>query len=410
MSIPVRVSSVLVGAALAACPIGAAQAQVAITFSEALARAEAQAPSLVDAQAAVDAARGRTRQAGLIPNPELRLEVENFSGSGLYNGLDVADTTLALGQTIELGGKRRTRIAASQADVVAAEVGLAIARADLNNNVRQLFADALASREQVLLAEAALQRARDLADVAQTLVDVGREPPLRSLRARSAAAEAEAALSLRIAEDNAARANLAARLGDTIPPSRVIGTFEDLTLAPSPVDPSLTLDVRLTEAASEAARAVVRRERASAYSDVTVELGARQFRDTGDTAAVFGLSAPIPIFNRNQGNVAAARSDVIATSARRLQALADAAQRIREADTALTAARARVETLEGSAVPAAAEALDLARAGFEAGRFSLLDVLDAENAYASAQSSLIEALRDLSVAAAALERATITDE
>jgi cobalt-zinc-cadmium efflux system outer membrane protein len=76
-----------------------------------------------------------------------------------------------------------------------------------------------------------------------------------------------------------------------------------------------------------------------------------------------------------------------------------------EADSQLRAAQSRVTTLETSAVPAANEALDLARSGFEAGRFTLLDVLDAEAAFASAQSSLIDARRDRAIAAAALSRA-----
>ncbi|MDZ4762633.1 MAG: TolC family protein [Alphaproteobacteria bacterium] len=400
-------SRALIGAALAASFISTARAQSPgpITLSEALTRAEAQAPAIAEAKAAVDAARGRTRQAGLGPNPEARLEVENFSGSGLYSGLDFAETTLSFSQTIELGGKRRSRIAAGQAEGVAAETRLAIARADLNVTVRRLFAAALAAREQVALATAARDRAQDLARVAQTLVDVGREPPLRSLRAKAAAAEAEAELSRVKAEDNAARSALAAVLGDTVLPSQVVGTFESLPGSPKLIDPTETLDVRLAEAEAEAARAAVLRERSVAATDLTVELGARQFEDSRDTAVVFGVSAPIPIFNGNQGNIEAASAEVRGANARRLQALANSVQRMRESDGLLVAAQARVTTLETAAVPAAAEALSLARAGFEAGRFTLLDVLDAENAFASAQSALIDAQRDRADAAAALARA-----
>jgi cobalt-zinc-cadmium efflux system outer membrane protein len=184
-----------------------------------------------------------------------------------------------------------------------------------------------------------------------------------------------------------------------------VGTFESLTVTPSLIDPTQTLDVQLAEAEAEAARKVVTRERAAAATDVTAELGAKQFGQGGDTAVVFGLSLPIPIFNRNQGNIAAASADVNGANARRLRALAESVRRMREAEGLLSAARARATTLESSAVPAAAQALDLARAGFEAGRFSLLDVLDAEAAYASAQSALIEAQRDRANAAAALNRA-----
>lgn len=407
MFFPRGLSRAVAGAALVLSLSGPAWAQAggAITLPEALARAEAQAPTLAAAKAAVDAARGRTQQAGYMPNPEARLEVENFSGSGLYSGLDLAETTLAIGQTIEMGGKRESRVAAGNAEVVAAETRQTIARADLNLEVRRLFAIALASREQVALAQGALDRARDLAKVAQTLVDAGREPPLRALRAKSAAAEAEAEFQRISAEDGSARAALAALLGDTIAPAAVVGTFEALTETPKLVDPTETLDVRLALAEAESARAIVSRERAAAATDITAELGVKRFEDSRDTAVVFGLSMPIPIFDRNQGNIAAASADVSAANARRLQALAEAVRRMNEADSLLRAAQARVATLETSAVPAANEALQLARAGFEAGRFTLLDVLDAEAAFASAQSALIDARRDRVNAAAALSRA-----
>jgi cobalt-zinc-cadmium efflux system outer membrane protein len=188
-------------------------------------------------------------------------------------------------------------------------------------------------------------------------------------------------------------------------PSEVAGTFETLTDTPALIDPGRTIDVQLAEAETEAARKVVARERAAAATDVTVEVGAKQFAERSDTAVVFGVTAPIPVFNRNQGNIAAASAEVNSANARRIQALADSVKRMREADGSLSAARARASTLETSAVPAAAQALDLARSGFEAGRFSLLDVLDAEAAYASAQSALIDAQRDRANASAALSRA-----
>lgn len=386
---------------------GASFAQTAqtLTLEEALARAESNAPALIQAGAAVDAAQGRRQQAGLGPNPEARLEVENFSGSGLYSGLDLAETTLAIGQTIELGGKRETRMRAGEAEVSAAQLSARIARANLTVEVKSRFATALASESQVSLARAALGRANDLAKSAQALVDAGREPPLRALRARTAAAEAQAELDRLIAADNAARSALAALLGDVTAPQRVVGSLAGQQKPQGIPDPTQSLDVRLAEAQANAARAIVDRERAAGSTDLTAELGVRRFEEDGESAVVFGLSLPIPIFNSNQGNVAAASADVRAANSRRVQSIAESVQRTRAAEDAYAAAESRVRTLEEIAGPTAQQALDLARTGFEAGRFSLLDVLDAEDAFASAQATLIEAQRDRAVAAAELERA-----
>lgn len=381
------------------------QAAPALTLEEALARAEASAPALIQARAAVDAAAGRRRQAGLGPNPEARVELENFNGSGIYSGLDRAETTYSLGQTIELGGKRSSRVRAGEAELEAARLAATIARADLTVAVKTRFATALATDTQVTLARAALGRANDLAASAQALVDAGREPPLRALRARAAAGEAQAELDRVIALDNAARASLAALLGDTTAPQRVVGALSGGPRPAGVPDPTESLDVRLAEAQATAADAIVRRERAAGTPDVTAEAGYRRWEEDNESAIVFGLSVPLPLFNRNQGNVAAANADAVAAKSRRLQVLAESVQRIRGAEDNFVAAESRVRTLEQVAGPAAQQALDLARAGFEAGRFSLLDVLDAEAAFASAQATLIEAQRDRAVAAAELERA-----
>lgn len=404
LSILLRAS---VGAILGAAIVSPTYAQVGapLTLPEALARAEAQAPALTQASAGVAAAKGRQRQAGVAPNPEVRLEVENFAGSGLYSGLDQSETTFAVGQTIELGGKREARISAGAAGVTVAEIQAAVARAELVMTLKRGFSNALAAQEQVELARTAVARAQDLLRVSQTLVDAGREPPLRALRAKAAAAEAEAELERLIAEDKAARGALGALLGDTFAPASVSGRLEDIVQVGPLVDPTKTLNVRLAEAEANAARAAYSLERTAASVDLDVELGVRSIRESDDTALVFGASIPIPIFNQNQGAISAASADVNAANARRLQALADAVREIREAESALAAAESRVKTLESTAQPAAAEALSLARSGFEAGRFSLLDVLDAEEAFASAQSSLIDAKRDRANAAAALDRA-----
>ena len=54
---------------------------------------------------------GRVIQAGLLPNPEIEAETENFAGSGVFSGFDAAETKVQLNQLIELGGKRAKRSA-----------------------------------------------------------------------------------------------------------------------------------------------------------------------------------------------------------------------------------------------------------------------------------------------------------
>ena len=106
--------AVLLAGALVACA-QAAQAEP-ITLADALSRGADSSPRVSQAKAQADAAEARARQAGVSPNPELSLEVENFAGSGAFQGLRSTETTLALSQRIELGGKRSARVGVASAE------------------------------------------------------------------------------------------------------------------------------------------------------------------------------------------------------------------------------------------------------------------------------------------------------
>ena len=397
---PPLVAALLATASL--CTPILAHAQT-LTLAEARTRAAAGSPAVVAAQAAVTAAEARARQAGSSPNPEASLESENIAGTGPMKGFDGAETTLSIGQRFELGGKRRARATAARAEIEVARVRLAIATADLQSDVLVRYAEAQAAQARLALARDAADRAKALASAAATLVDAGREPPLRGLRAAAVAETAETKVAAAQAEAAASRRALAGlwgAAGEATPE-----TMEQGADAPTQVDPTTSLDARLAAAELEAARAQIDSERAKAAPDVTVQAGVRRFEETGDSALVVGVSAPIPIRDRNQGGVAAARADAVSAEARSRMALAAAVRAVADGQAALSAATRRQTVLETRTVPQAQEALGLARQGFEAGKFTLLDVLDAETAFSDAQNDLIDARLARAKAQAALERA-----
>lgn len=385
-------------------PAGASWAQVQpLTLAEALEKARASSPAVQIANAEIDAARGRVAQADTGLNPEASYEVENFGGNGGLRGLDNAESTFGLSQVIELGGKQSARrdAAAKLADAVV--VRSWIARADLDLAVRERFAELAAAEDRAELAEAASKRADRLVAIAQKLVDAGREPPLRLLRAQAAAAEASADLVIANVERSAARRALVALWGDSESAVDATGPWEFGALTAISADQSL--DYLLAAADHTAAESAVRLEQANAWIDVTVDAGIRRFEATDEQAFVAGIRIPIPIQNNNAGAIAAARADDRAAKIRLNVALADATRRINDARSAFDAAEARLAALESGAVRQAEEALNLAQVGYEAGRFQLIDVLDAEDAFAGIRSALIDAKLARARAAAALLRA-----
>lgn len=373
-----------------------------LTLPQALEEAAARSPGVVAAEAEVRAAEARARQAGYRQNPELSVEVENFGGTGELKGLQSTETTVALNQRLDLGGRRSARVTAARADITVQQLRLAIARADLAQSVRQEFAGAVAARERLEQADQAVERARELARVATILVEAGRDPPLRGLRARSALAQAVAAQEAARAEELAARTTLASLLGSTVAVDTVTGSSLDLT--PANVDLHRSLEVRLADAETQAAEAQLQLQLAERRIDPAVGLGVRHVRETGDVGLVAGFSMPLRLFDRNQGNIEAARSAVAAARARRAYAMTSATARGRNAIGTVEAAERRVIALEEGASPEAAEALRLAQIAYREGRASLLEVLDAQDAYTAAQAALTEARLELAIATAELGR------
>lgn len=190
------------GLALAVATSAIAQEPAVLSLNEALRLSGVEAtteladlnPRISAPQAEAEAARALVNQARLRPNPEISLEVENIAGSGAFSGLRATEYTASVGQRLELGGKRTARIRAAQAEARVSELRSELALAELAQSVRARYVSAVAAAAAVELAADILERSRELARIAGALVDAGREPPLRALRAQAALAEAQADL------------------------------------------------------------------------------------------------------------------------------------------------------------------------------------------------------------------------
>lgn len=393
--------AVLLAGAMVACA-QAAQADP-ITLADALLRGADSSPRVSQAKAQADGAEARARQAGVSPNPELSLEVENFAGSGAFQGLRSTETTLALSQRLELGGKRGARVGVASAERDFAFLTYKAALADLDRDIRVAHAELRANEDRAVLARDNTGAAEELSRTAKILVEAGRDPPLRQLRAEAALAEARAEQARTFSELLIARRLLATLIGSDDP--ELSATVGD-EMAPANLPPDTqTLNEQLAVAQRSAAEARVRLARADAVPDVTASGGVRRFGEGRETALVAGVSIALPFRDRNRGNIEAAQSENIAAESGLLIAQRDANRARYDARMLLGAAEMRYEALAGPGTAQAEEAVRLARIGYNAGRFSLLELLDARNALTTAKLNLIQARLDRANALAALIRA-----
>jgi cobalt-zinc-cadmium efflux system outer membrane protein len=151
-------------------------------------------------------------------------------------------------------------------------------------------------------------------------------------------------------------------------------------------------------------RAALALERALRIPDLTLSGGVRRFEDTDDTMYLFGLSIPLPIFDRNQGGVREARFSLEKAAEEQRAAAVRIRTELSEALGALSSAHAEALTLKRVALPAAEQAFTAAREGYRQGKFGFLEVLDAQKTYAEVRYQYIESLVAYHRSIARLER------
>ena len=292
-------TALLAGALIASS--GAALAEP-VSLAQALAQGAEKSPRVAEGKAKADAAEARARQAGASPNPELSVEVENFAGTGVFQGFRSTETTLALSQRIELGGKRSARVAVASSERDFAYLSYRAAEADLARDVRVAHAELRAAEDRAVLARENVAQARELARTARLLVEAGRDPPLRQLRAEAVLAEAQAEEARAFGELLAARRLLADLIGSSDPELSATPIYDEA--APGALPPATpSLDEQLAAAERDAAQARIRVAQAEAVPDITASGGVRRISDGRETAFVAGFSIPLPVRNRNRGGI-----------------------------------------------------------------------------------------------------------
>lgn len=257
-------------------------------------------PELAIAGAEVDALRGASMQARAHPNPEVALTQEGTSNP-------TRTTTVQINQPIELGGKRQARVSAAESAAELARADLSARRHALAAAVMTAFFDVLTGQERVRLAEAALELSRRSSLATSQRVKAGKLSPVEETKAKVAEANVRIELAQASSEANAARARLASAMGRPLGPVMLEGRLDELP----PVLNHAGFQARLDQSpALQRAEIEVRRrqamiavENARRVSDITVSLGAKRDQEQGRTQAVIGLSIPLPLFDRNEGNI-----------------------------------------------------------------------------------------------------------
>lgn len=318
------------------------------------------------------------------------------------------ETTVALSQAIPLGGDIRYRREVAKLHGTLAGWDYEAQRIALLTEVTQRYIALLQAQQQLQLAEQSLKLTEQISESITARVEAGDVPEIEKARVAVPVAVAEIDRTKADRALQSARRRLAETWGSSSAEfTDATGDLEQL----SPVPAISALAARLSDNPDvarwavevSARRAELRLAKAQAVPDLAGSIGYRQIEESDDDALVAGLSIPLSIFDRNQGNIHAARLDIASAQQQKRAAELRIGSALSAAHTQLTDAYSEATILRERAVSPALDAYQAVSKAYEEGNLSFLDVLDADRTLIDIQQQYLNALTAYHQAVAEVE-------
>jgi cobalt-zinc-cadmium efflux system outer membrane protein len=379
-------------------PVSHSAESQALTLSDALKLVSTRNPDLLGLRPEAEALRQQATVDALGPAMTVDAQFENFAGTGNASATRSLESTLQLSRAIELGDKTLLRRRIGDTALEHLDAKQRAKRADVLAQVARRFVHVLSDQEQLAATRRATQLAEQARSVVQQRIKAGAASPVFLSRAEIALARAKIELEHAEHELATSRVALAVLWGDPEPKfGEVRGELFNLPqiesldayverLTSSPEVLKFATEARVLEARSRLAQAHRR-------PNVTISAGVRRLEAFDDQAFVAGFSIPLGSKRRAEGellSLAAQREQLeLSATSHRLELRATLFGLYQE----ILHRRTEADALEKSIRPQAEQMVQVTRQGYEAGRFSLLELADA-------QSQLLEIERDAIRAAA----------
>lgn len=353
-------------------------AESEVTMAELESKALGNHPGLFEALAKIDAAIGRSWQAGLAPNPTvgyLAAEVGSDGSAGQQGAF--------VGQQIIRGGKRQLDRAVACQEVQRLRQEYQAMRRRVLTDVRSTFYDILWLQRRHGLLERFRETNRQAADLARQSVAVGDS-------AKSDVLLAEIELEQTVSEIVTIGTQLESKWREL---ARVVG---DPRLVPRPLSDEgvaevprlewadvlarITESPRLAAASASLSRAqwALRRAIAEPIPDVNAQIAVQYDFASGDTLTGVQIGLPIPKRNRNQGGIHAARAEIRAARQRLVRLQYQLEKQLAKKYGVYRNAKLQATRMSEKIVPKAEEVVRIAFDAYEAGEINMSDVLNAQ--------------------------------
>jgi cobalt-zinc-cadmium efflux system outer membrane protein len=353
-----------------------------LTLARALELAStADSPRAAVLRSHVGEAKADVVAAKVAPNPSL-----DYEGTRLHSGTNTGAATVdqwSLEWPLLMFGQRGARKRAASSGVAAAEAHVEADLAARARDVRVAFDDLLSQQERTRILEEARADLERVAKIVTARKDAGEASEYDSLRVQTEFREMDATLGDARGDLADARGRLAVLLGCPGFTARAVGELKVDAAAPLDVEalwtiaseklPALSAARRDAEAASAEARAA----RRDAWPVPVLTGGAVLTQDAQSNSAMFGVSIPLPVLDRNQGAVAHAQAKEDETALERKALEAETRADLERAVAVATKRRAALAELDADVSSRLPEMRSMAESAYREGRGDILELLDA---------------------------------
>jgi len=356
----------------------------------------------------VEAAKGKIKQATLIPNPVVNLVAEEVPTHEI--GLNESQNMVSLSQKLELGGKRRLRtdVAKKQKNIFDLDTQTTIW--NIRAMTKKAFFDLLTAQDELNLAKKNFEIAMSLKNLSNKRFEAGDTSKLTVLKAKVELSNAKT----NVVEAQRKMFNATKRLQTTM---GTVGTPLQ-KLVPIPVTDVQLLELEKLEGlllrnypALQAQKSTVnlsllrvKEAKRKRIPDINFSVGYKRLSATDDDTIQAGISLPLPFFNRNQGNIIEAKELSHKAKDDETTVRNELLLQLSNAFSMYASTRELVRSFLDTIVPMAEESLDIARKGYKHGEYDFLEVLDAQRTLVITNVSYLKTLNDLFTSMTEIER------
>ena len=385
----------------------------AIALNEAIANTLQGHPELVAYGYAVKIQDHLITQAKLPQRPALSVALENGFGAGKFSGTDRLETTISIAWLLNFN-ERKQRINIAQASYRQAVGENEIAQIDAAAETARRFLLCLADQNRLMAAEQALDLAEQTVTAVAARVNASRAPGAELARAKANLAIKQLELGDVQHELENSYTKLAAQWGDIKPAFGAV--MGDLTTLPDP-EPFAVLVERVRQN-PQFARILSKQRVTQAQLNLAktlskpqwkVSTGVRRFEQEDDQALLVNFSLPLPLGNRNQGNIAAKHAQIEKLNSQSKAVEVRLSAQLFVIYQELQHSLHRATILEQTVIPLIEKASDDSRRAYQRGRYSYFEWQTAQSDLLQAKQELLAAMIDAHLRVIEIERITGVD-